>query len=233
MVTQPDVLGALRRLEEREAERRAADPAGYEAERVRYEAERRESEEQDAMRRRTERLDRSGILAEVPDELRMLLITDRLPETEPVRVVREWLASSSRRPVLVLGGTTGVGKTIAAGVGLAAESGMFKSADEIVAITAAMFGPEAEERERCLRSRMLVIDDVGTEQDVARMTAALVLFLSKRASAMWTPTILTMNMSAQAFRKRYDSERLMSRFSKAAQWASLKETSDLRRKPLK
>lgn len=225
-----DFEAHVRAWKAQEDERRRQDPEGYEAELAKYEADKRRLETEESWMRRGARLESSGIMCEIPDDIRPALIAGTLPASEPLTATQAWMADRDRHPWIVLGGSTGVGKTCAAADAIAAEGGVFKTADEVVAAFAAMFGAEAQERERILRARVLVIDDVGTELDRDRMLAALVTLLSKRASAMWTPTILTANMTANAFRERYKNERLMSRFAKSVKWVSLQCKTDLRRR---
>lgn len=231
MVTdRTDFQEHLRAWQARDAEKRQQDPDGYAAELAKYEADKQRLATEETWMRRGARLESSGIMCEIPDDIRPSLIAGTLTASEPLTATQKWLADRERKPWIVLGGSTGVGKTCAAADALATEGGVFKTAEEVVVAFAAMFGPEAQERERILKARMLVIDDVGTEVDRDRMLSALVSLLSKRASAMWTPTIVTANMTANAFRERYKNERLMSRFSKSVKWISLQSKDDLRRR---
>jgi len=225
-----DLAAHIERLRQADEDRRRADPEGYEAELAAYEVMRAQEAAQEAWLARAARLERSGADAELPDDVRTRVVNGDLDEWHSVQATRSWLSSRDGKSCLVLAGTTGVGKTVAAADALAAEGGLLVSANEFVIAFAAMFGHEAEARERMLKTRLLVVDDIGTEDDHGRMTSALVALLSKRASAQWSPTIMTTNMSVNEFAKRYDSDRLKSRCAQLMNWVQLKDKQDLRRR---
>jgi DNA replication protein DnaC len=225
-----NLVAHLEKLRQADEDRRRANPEAYEAELAAYEARRQQEAAQEVWQARAARLERSGADDQLPDDVKGLVLKGDLGDWHAVQATRGWLANRDGKSCLVLAGTTGVGKTVAAADALASEGGLLVSANEFVIAFSAMFGHEAEARERMLKARLLVIDDVGTEDDHGRMTSALVALLSKRASAQWSPTIMTTNMSVNEFAKRYDSDRLKSRCSQLMNWVQLKDKQDLRRR---
>lgn len=139
---------------------------------------------------------------------RKLLLSDakrapRLDETEPLRVVREWLANPNHETMLVLAGTKGVGKTVAACYALSRllrrhSIGRYILATDIV-------DPDVKVR-RFANYPVLVIDQMGLEYvstpewGESRFTELLV----RRDSDM-LPTILVGNITEDGFRTRYKS----------------------------
>jgi DNA replication protein DnaC len=225
-----DFQGLVEAWRAREEKRRAQDPDAYDASLAQYEHDKRQDELEERRFRRSARLERSGVLTELSDDVRVHILADQLGVHEAVEATRKWMSDRARKPWLVLSGKTGTGKTVAAADALAEEGGVFVSAEEVVVAFASMFGVESEKRERMLRSRLLVLDDVGTEKDKDRMLDALVALLSRRASATLTPTILTLNLNAKSFRERYENERLLSRFSQSVHWVALQTKEDMRRR---
>lgn len=227
------ILEGMRASQAARAELEAADPGRADRERAQQEAEWDRRQAEISAESRAKRLESSGVVAELSDSARAQVIANTMPPSEPLTATLEWLANPERKPCLVLSGRTGTGKTVACAAAIATRGGVFKSADDTIVAFASMFGPESAERERMLKAGLLVIDDVSTEADSGRMQSALTTLLSKRASATTAPTILTLNMTAKAFRERYDSERLMSRFAESVQWVTLANKEDLRRQSKK
>lgn len=208
-------------------ERRARDPAGYDAAVALYEAQKRQNELGEIWRRKADRLERSGV--RLRDEVRNRLLDGELDQTEALSTVLTWRDDKSRRPWLVLSGRTGTGKSVSAATAIAVDGGLWIRADDVVRIFAGLFGDALERQARVEHARLLVLDDVGCEADKDRMQPALIELIDARVSAMWTPTIVTTNLTKRDFATRYDSERLMSRFSELVTWVAL-DGPDLRRK---
>lgn len=104
---------------------------------------------------------------------------------------------------LWLCGAMGVGKTVAALGAIAQEGGRMVSSQEV----ARAFGQETEEarllRPAMLETRLLVIDDGGTELDEAKARHGMHELLNKRQNRM--ATIITTNQSPTEARSRYDA----------------------------
>jgi DNA replication protein DnaC len=199
-----------------------ADPEAEERER-RAEAARRAADE------RAERVQRyaSGEFR-LPDEVAERLRAGKLDETDAGRKVRAWISSRTRPPWLCISGGAGVGKTVA-GIDLICRSwGRWVRASDLVAAFSAMFGEQHEMQQKYRDTRLLVIDDVGTESDPARMLSALLELLDERPSAASTPTLITTNLTPKQFAERYQNERLMSRFAQLVKWEGV-TGPDLRR----
>lgn len=224
VLTNEALQARLAALKAKSEKVRGEDPEAFEREVADFEAVRKSGEAAD----RATRLERSGVDAELPDATRVAVLGGKLTEFEPLKVTRKWLASKTRPACLILAGSTGTGKTVAAADAIAQLGGLFVSARECEAAFASMFGAEAEYQKKLLTACLLVVDDLGTERDKDRMSDALTLILSRRASASRHPTILTANMSTAAFRARYNNERLMSRFAQSGQWVAIGSEQDLR-----
>lgn len=121
-----------------------------------------------------------------------------------------------RRSSLILAGGTGPGKTYATLALMAhlrvagnIESQMFVKAEQL--IDDYMTDKMRETLDRAMRTRLLALDDLGTELPSARNEKNLYSLIDTRLSA-GLPTIVTMNMDAQAFMTRYSDKRLQDRF---------------------
>lgn len=125
----------------------------------------------------------------------------RLSPTQPLEVVRRWLASRVRENLLVLAGSKGVGKTVAACYALSRFSrgrptGRYILATEVV-------DPKVRIKRLAVHP-LLVVDQVGLEYVSnpdwcdSRFTELVV----RRDSDM-LPTIFVGNLDEKAFRARY------------------------------
>ncbi len=134
-----------------------------------------------------------------------------------MRAVVRWLGREDVPSVLVLRGGTGAGKTVAAGWALARRGGYLRSVSQIVWTWQSNTVRAIEERERLAGCELLVIDDVGTEKkrDTEALVEALrdLLELRQREGAR---TLVTTNLSREAWLARYPDERVESRLSRAA-----------------
>jgi DNA replication protein DnaC len=224
-----DFMAAIESMRQRSEELRSADPEAFDAQVAAIDAQKAESAARERWTSRSARLERSGV--KLADGLRTRMLADEMDDTQALEVTRAWLADKRRKPWLALCGKTGCGKTAAAAYALAEHNnGMFLRSEDVVRTFAGLFGDSVERQERANNARFLVVDDVGSEADASRMHSALVELLDERTSSIWTPTLLTTNLSAAEFRERYQSERLASRFAQAVQWTALTSKEDLRRR---
>jgi hypothetical protein len=137
------------------------------------------------------------------------------------------LALLSLRPVLVLAGNAGAGKTCAAVQHLLTCAGPTRErcqCETAAFVTAVDFGRlwprlredrlRLAELERC---SALCIDDLGMEEE--DLTARLDHLIYQRAGNR-RQTVLTVNMKAEEFRRRYD-ERIWSRLAQSGNFEEL------------
>lgn len=181
-----------------------------------------EIEAQQVAATRTPHLDRCGVPAHF---LRRVL--EPITETLAMASTRLWVLDDNPRPVLMLAGGVGSGKTLAAAWALSQNfevlrpyriakgdlapqivwrSGYFVTLEWLV--DRSLFQEDDRlARQRALETSLLVLDDVGTERGDGE--AALRDLLSTRMAA-GRRTILTTNLGRDAFEGRYRA-RLMSR----------------------
>ena len=133
-----------------------------------------------------------------------------LRRTKPLDVMRRWLASNDVPPILVLSGGTGSGKSVAAAYAVAQlRGGLWYSAPQIARIFAASFGDQYDEQRKVHDAALLVVDDVGTETKIG--TALIEILESRKRSARIMRTIISTNLNAQEFARRYPDPRIASR----------------------
>ncbi|HMI92627.1 MAG TPA: ATP-binding protein [Polyangiales bacterium] len=157
-----------------------------------------------------------------------LLLADALDmHLKSIVAVSSWLASNV--PWILLLGSTGRGKTLAAAWALMQHGGRYVGARELERLATARYGDEAETFTELLATRTLVVDDIGRERDVGHMTAVLLDLVDERRKR-GQKTIAISNVAKAAFLKTYADERLLSRLSEPgiASWVSDAGT-DLRR----
>lgn len=193
-----------------EAER-AESPAERQARRERQVAR----EEAQARRHRRDQLERSGIDEVLTDEDVDVLVADELEPTLALRRVREWFLGGV--PIIGLFGPPDAGKSIAAGWAIARHAG---TARYIEAVDLAMefradYGKPSDGFAAYLRAELLVIDELGTEDDAARARATLRYVLNRRRKGR-RRTILIGNMDRAELTEVYGSS-LMSRLTQKAE----------------
>jgi hypothetical protein len=152
-----------------------------------------------------------------PEIRRALIEGTPLPlATTSTRAVGRWLGRSDVPPWLILRGITGCSKTTAAMWALCngPKPVMWLDATRADQIFAASFGDEVREQQAALQCALLVIDDLGTEQNCARFGGQLVRLMQYRQD-LNRRTIVTMNM-ASAFDEVYPDERIESRLQHIA-----------------
>lgn len=140
------------------------------------------------------------------------IVADDMRETRSLAAVRAFV--ESRRPLLILTGSIGVGKTVAASWWLANHGGEYVRGGRVAAVFRAQFGAEVQEQSRLRELRHLVVDEVGMEPDPAAMGSCLFELLDDRR---WhdQQTILVCNLDRDAFLARYPDPRLHSRMRQA------------------
>lgn len=166
---------------------------------------------------REQRLRAAGIIAALTDDDLDGLIRDDLAlETNALESVKRWdnarSTGSFAFSVLVLLGLRGVGKSVAAGWLLAKHGpGCYCSAEALRASFKATNGPDRELFRRALRTRVLVVDEIGREDDAQSADAMLFDVVNARRGRgrdhtardqLWT--LLLGNISEKDFRERYD-----------------------------
>ena len=188
------------------------------------EVDQREADQRRAERER--RLDRARD-CRLTASMRLAIESGGLADTEALRGVRRWAASG--RPLLILAGGVGCGKSVAA-AWLIAEvgGGVWLPAEQGCRIFAASYGQQFNTAERARDCPLLVLDDVGTEFDPLRMQHVLTELLEARKSAQHR-TVITTNLAKGMMEQRYRSERLWSRMAELATWSYL-TGPDLRRR---
>lgn len=133
--------------------------------------------------------------------------------------VRRWVVRQAAdpmvRPIFVLFGDPGLGKTVAAAWLLMSEGGRYIEAEELRRLHAAQWGEEREEYRRVIGKRVLVVDELGTEE---RSVAVIHDVVNKRQSGRLT--LMIGNLSWETFRQRYDV-RTVDRLREVAAMAEL------------
>lgn len=170
-------------------------------------------EEEEVRAQRAQRLEHAGIVPTILEEDFDSVVRDALTiETPALRNVRSWdnkrCTLSYSFGVLVLVGLKGQGKTVAGAWLLAKHGpGLYCSAEALRASFKATAAVDRGLWRRALRTRVLVIDELGREADAETADAALFdIINSRRGRAgreqLWT--LLMGNLSEEAFRARYD-----------------------------
>lgn len=223
---------------------RAEDPARFDELRASYEARFAEQEAAESaaseaaakaalvaeQRRRRERILASG--STFRDGVVEALVADALQSTPALTAVRDWFSSRSK-PWCILTGGTGSGKSVAAmALHVAHQRSVWLRAESVVRGFAGYFGDSLEFQDAAKKARLLCVDDLGTETDAARMTAALLELFDARMSERHAPTVVTTNLTKRELRDRYPNERLFSRFASCVAWLEL-ESPDMRRKAVR
>lgn len=167
------------------------------------------------MKRRRELLETSGL--RLRPEAVAMLIRGKEWETETLAKVRAWV-STVRHPdakrLLVLLGSTGTGKTMAAAWALLKlGGGLGVKARKLPGLEMAHFGPQAEHYQRLVKGKLCVVDEIGT-MDAKKEASSLGELIDDRIGR---PTILIGNLPPKnedktGFLQRYH-ERFYSRLA--------------------
>lgn len=187
-----------------------------------------EAEQAELLRR--ERLARAK--PRLPAEALQALVAGKLRQTRHLDVVQAWVERSNR-PILFVAGSTGTGKSVAAAWAIAKLGGAYLSASDLVRMSRTTWR-EREQLEDKLGARLLVLDDLGTEPDLAAMHGPLLDLVDRRQGHPWL-TIVTTNLPKETverpdgerivgLRDRYPEPRLWSRLT--ASWAYVSSTGD-------
>lgn len=151
----------------------------------------------------------SGV-AVTPEDLESI-VADTLEPTTALRYVRSWLTRATTpepgRPAMrflgLLGGT-GIGKTVACAWAIAKlGSGVAVKAEELGRVLLG-FKRDQAAADRILKARLLVIDDLGTEE-MRGFSTALYESVDHRLSQAWALTAITSNLGLEAFEAKYES----------------------------
>lgn len=156
----------------------------------------------------------------VSDAVRDLLISGKgLRETPALVFARTWLADQKRRPWLAIAGDTGIGKSVACAHVVAERGAVWFRAERLQRVWNASFGDQYDEQETARCCGMLILDDVGSEPDAAKMQTTLLELLDSR-KARARSTVMTTNLSTSAFKTRYPNPRLHSLMHELVKWES-------------
>lgn len=139
-----------------------------------------------------------------------------LVPTRALEAVQSWWSRTDAPPVLVLGGGTGSGKTVASAWAMAEQMSVrsrWLSATQLARLWMQQFEEDALREQEIVRNcHLLIVDDIGREHDAARMCATLIELIDERQhSAARYRTIMSTNSNRAEFAKRYADERLLSR----------------------
>ena len=170
--------------------------------------------------RRAEQLDDSGVSAVLTESALRFVVADQLEATQSLEEVRSWMHSSLRPgsaaglPVLGLFGDTDAGKTVAAAYALAHVPGA--RYHELGDLARHMPDPDRKHPDAvwaaALDTRLLVLDELGMEDDARRARAALHHLVNRRLRKR---TLLIANLDEDTWRERYDP-RTLSRLQEVA-----------------
>lgn len=190
-------------------------------------AERATREASEVREARRRRLRAAG--ADVTDDVERALVRDELRDTAAIQAARRWCRSRGRA-WLMLAGPVGCGKTVAAAdtVAFGPDGSMWLRADALCRVFSSSYSEQQTQQQRARTVELLVIDDLGCENDPARMLGVLLDLLDHRKSAHRRPTIVTSNLTRRALQERYPDTRLASRLVESVEWIGL-VGSDLRR----
>lgn len=143
------------------------------------------------------------------------VVPDGYRDRPAIDLVRRWMdarraKSAKWRPILVMLGGTGCGKTSAAAWSCAWHAGSYTKTRALEMAHRAMFGAESQAWQSLMRANMLVIDDIAREPD-AHAVAAFEDAIDERQSR---PTIVTGNITKAELAQRYGG-RVASRLAES------------------
>ncbi len=188
----------------------------------------RSSAEAAAREAREERMHRARDLPITDSDVRAI-VSGELEETDALKAVREWLATAV--PILILAGTVGRGKTVAACWAVLMHNGLYMRARAFERLFAHRYGEDEQARQdKFMRAGLVVVDDIGGREDSADGMASYLLDLVDERQHARTRTILITNQPRKALEEMYTDRRLHSRLAQSATWAGTRG-DDLRGKP--
>lgn len=180
---------------------------------------------------RAERLERSGVSGAVTAEDFEAVCDDTLKSTHALSAVRRWLVGRAKNPrpftTLALVGETGRGKTLAGAWLIAKLGGYYTTADGVRRLFSSYGWKDGQKLEDLMRSRVLVLDDVGTEQRPEESVPAIYEVVNARAGLARGWTLITGNLAEDVLRARY-GERTIRRIEHQGAMFTVKGP-DLRR----
>jgi DNA replication protein DnaC len=178
---------------------------------------------------RDERLERARRLREcelpVPDEDIAMIVRNELDDSyRPLAAVKELLADRDAgrmsKPYLVLVGTVGVGKTLAAGYAIASRDHVaYVRANDLIAISGSRMREDKQRLEVIRRAPIAIVDEVGTELDAKRWRMASFELVDQRQGQR-RATIFAGNVTAKGFAASLD-KRTVSRMHGRTSWVEV------------
>jgi hypothetical protein len=164
---------------------------------------------------RTRRLERAGATDLLTAEDHRMLVRVEFEPTKYIQGAMRFLEGD--RSVLALLGDVGRGKTLAAMWLVTELGGQFRTAAVILDLWTRRGWKAAEERDRLIESRLLVIDDVGQGTPPSDFVPILTSIINSRRSPK-RRTVLTGNFSVNRFKERFGDKdpRLSSRLHQSA-----------------
>lgn len=152
-------------------------------------------------------LEESGIIEVLTDADVRAVCDDTLRDVDALARVKEFMAQthySVGKPIFVLLGGTGVGKTVAAAWALARRRGTFVEAERVVRLYEGRWKVDADRFQKLIRCELLVIDELGTEEDLARARPAYREIVNRRQSRH-RPTLFLGNLNVATLRERFEA----------------------------
>lgn len=165
----------------------------------------RRFEAEQQARMRGERLEASGISERLDVQGAAAIVRDRPRRTRALELVQAWVLSS--RPVLVLTGKPGLGKTVAAAWALARLPGRYVCAGEMCELWASKRDRDRDRFFQLLRTELLVIDELGQESSADDARAMLQDAIDRR-QRLPRRTMLLTNLGRAEIIARYDARTL-------------------------
>lgn len=160
-----------------------------------------------ALQLRHELLTASGIAEVLSTRAQRAIVADDLDPTRSLHWVRTWVMGS--RPILGLFGPTDAGKTVAAAWALARVPGRYFQSTELALERKASFGRPSGAYEAARRCGLLVIDELGAEDDAALAAKTIEDILNRRQKTA-RKTLLLGNIDRRTLTERY-GDRVWSR----------------------
>lgn len=152
---------------------------------------------------RLERLEKSSILERLDERGHRAIVDDQPLKTRALHHVQTWLLSS--RPMLMLLGDTGLGKTCAAAWALARKRGYYIKAAELADMR--LDKSEKHRYYQYARCGLLVIDELGSERDKGEAIATFDDIIDIRQHSP-RRTLLLGNLSKAELIDRYGKRSL-------------------------
>lgn len=189
--------------------------------------------EQDHMRRQEQLAVRSRQLSSagpqgLTNQAREALLKGELYDTPALAAAKRWVHASDR-PVLVLSGGTGCGKTVAAAWYTLEHTtaAIWLRPSQVTSMFEARFGDLYDEQQRVRACAALVVEDVGRERHHPAMQYALAELLESRQGGN-KRTVITTPLARKLWSELYPDERIESLMHELVLFAAC-NAPDLRR----